>query len=380
MFTGFISTSLLMLLAFPSIANSFLRILLINLGVSAFVAGGVLDAYTLDLLETKDNREKYYGRIRLWTAVSWGLGNMLMGFVTDRTNNFTFNFSLFGGMSTLSLFMTYMFIPSQRKQVASKSHDDDGLGEEKKCNEEGGGEENDAREKMALREALLSSSTEEEIPIAPPSRSDLWRALREPAFVFFLIELGVMGAAVGVVERLLFIYLQNEMHANTFLCGLSVGVTVLLELPLFHYAGKLHSTLGHDGMMLTGMAAYVVRVLGYTFLTVSSRYCILALETLHGVTFALIWCASVEYAKHRSPRGWTSTIQSIVYTAYGCVGAGTGSAIGGYVMDRYGGKCLYRGAASLVSVVFVVHALVSVFSRTSSRRRTGGGGVVSDGA
>jgi MFS transporter, PPP family, 3-phenylpropionic acid transporter len=78
MCTGVVSTSLLMLLAFPEIARGYKEILVINVAISAFVAGGVLDAYTISVLKSESNVQKYYGRIRLWCAVSWGLGNIVM--------------------------------------------------------------------------------------------------------------------------------------------------------------------------------------------------------------------------------------------------------------------------------------------------------------
>ena len=48
--------------------------------------------YTLDLLGTA-NRMKY-GRYRLWAGVSWGLGSVVIGLITDRFG-FEPNFVLF---------------------------------------------------------------------------------------------------------------------------------------------------------------------------------------------------------------------------------------------------------------------------------------------
>ena len=42
----------------------------------------------------------------------------------------------------------------------------------------------------------------------------------------------------------------------------------------------------------------------------------LCLESLHGVTFALMWSAAVEYSKSKSPVGWDSTVQSVVAVSW----------------------------------------------------------------
>jgi MFS family permease len=51
--TMFISTAILMLLAFPAIASTFTIIMLITCALSAFSAPGVLDAYAMDTLGDK---------------------------------------------------------------------------------------------------------------------------------------------------------------------------------------------------------------------------------------------------------------------------------------------------------------------------------------
>jgi hypothetical protein len=51
------------------------------------------------------------------------------------------------------------------------------------------------------------------------------------------------------------------------LCGLTVGVTVLLELPIFHYSEVILRTMSHDAMLMVSMLAYIIRVYGYTLLT-----------------------------------------------------------------------------------------------------------------
>ena len=138
--------------------------------------------------------------------------------MTDYTDNFTFNFMLFGIMSSISLALTAIAIPSQRH---------------------------------------LSKHKKKDTKLSKNNLSELSKILLKPFMIAFFIELFVLGCCVGVVERLLFVYLQNELKGNTALCGLSVGVTVLVEFPIFHYNQKIAQRLGHHGMMMTALFAYV---------------------------------------------------------------------------------------------------------------------------
>jgi MFS family permease len=83
--------------------HSFPWILLCVSGTSLFRASGVLDAHTIDFLG-KTHRSSY-GSIRLFTALSWGLGAVIMGTLTD-TFGFRINFWLFGFMMTTEVILT----------------------------------------------------------------------------------------------------------------------------------------------------------------------------------------------------------------------------------------------------------------------------------
>jgi hypothetical protein len=56
-------------------------------------------------------------------------------------------------------------------------------------------------------------------------------------------------------------------QASTTLCGLTVGVTVVFELPIFQYSKPLLARMGYHAMFMVAMLCYIVRVYGYTLLT-----------------------------------------------------------------------------------------------------------------
>ena len=105
------STAVLLLLPAPFIGSSFPRILALNAGGGFVGVGiGVLDAYTLDLL---GERSTEYGQYRLWLAVSWGVGNAVMGNVAQIS--FDYNFILFGGLTAIELVLIAAVLPARTR-------------------------------------------------------------------------------------------------------------------------------------------------------------------------------------------------------------------------------------------------------------------------
>jgi PPP family 3-phenylpropionic acid transporter len=316
------STAILLMLALPYVYSSFLRILGVSILAQMFVSNGILDAYTLDLLGTEN--KIFYGRYRLFASLSWGLGSIIMGWVTDHYG-FEPNFIMFGLLAILMLILVATKIPETTPPEASAVEEESGK----------------------LMELVLLAT--------------------RPRVLVFLLEVVVMGAGMATVERLLFLYLVNDLEASTLLCGLSVGVNVLFELPIFWYASNFMAVLGHDGMFIVAMACFVVRVLGYTLLTPATKWAVLLLEVLHGITFACFWVVSTDISKvlvHQT-RGafWSTAIPASVQMLYSAVGVSLGSVIGGWAMHRYGSREMYTFTACIVGATLVMHIVGSIAAR-----------------
>jgi hypothetical protein len=155
-----------------------------------------------------------FGKVRLYGAVAWGLGALLMG-IFNSFFGWTGNTIFYTGTSLTAILLSMRVLsvdpPKDRKQVVSK-------------------------------EVLPYLTT--------------WRSIS------FFSEVLVAGIAQGFVERFLFIYLIDELGASTALCGGTVLLTVLFEIPIFHYYDKIESTIGRGGVLIIAYICYVVRVFG----------------------------------------------------------------------------------------------------------------------
>ena len=110
--------------------------------------------------------------------------------------------------------------------------------------------------------------------------------------------------------------LLQELHASTLLCGLSVVVTVIFELPIFHYAKYLLAKFGTRKMILLGQAAWVVRAVFYANMSVA--WTVLLIEPLHGVTFALVWTAATQHVANPdiSGEGLEASAQGLLQVCF----------------------------------------------------------------
>lgn len=140
---------------------------------------------------------------------------------------------------------------------------------------------------------------------------------------------------MALVEQLLFVYAVRELGASYSLCGYSVAVNVLLELPIFFCGSWLLTHVGHDRMMMCAMVAYTIRVYGYTVLQPSTVTYLLGLETMHGLTVALTITASTDYMKLIVPLEWLTTGQMLLSSVNSSAGRVIGCSFGGWFI-QYG--------------------------------------------
>jgi len=314
--TRVLSTGILVMLAFDVLAPDFAHIFIISLGSQAFTSGSLLDAWTMDMLG--EHGKTQYGKIRLWMAVSWGLGAFGMSYICDHYG-FNWNFIVYGSLAAMSVFLILSFVPAK-------------------------------------------TPVEQVLGDAAPKLKDAYNALCTIPVIAFLTEMLIMGMGIGVVEKLLFIYLKEDLGANTLLCGTSVLTTVSFELPIFYAMDWLNRNFGYDLLLMGAQVCYVVRVWSYTLLQPYTKEWILLIEVLHGFTFGLLWCGAKEYQRVITPLGWQGTFSSLLWMIYGSVGSGTGAIVGGYLFEIIGARNTYKGAGALVGMLLAIRIIGYFFS------------------
>lgn len=241
-----------------------------------------------------------WGQARVYGAIGWGLMHFLMGPLLDWLG-FAVAFIAFVVFSCLSFLVTRSSVPEACGQV---------------------------RKEVTARAVL-----------------DVFAKNR-----LFFVNMGAIGAGFSMVEGMLFLLLQ-ELKASTMLCGLSVVVTVIFELPIFHYAKLLLRKLGARRMILLGQLAWVVRAVFYA--NMSTAWTVLLIEPLHGVTFALVWTAATQHVADPavSGQGLEASAQGLLTTCFMGIGPILGLAIGGFLFENLGSHAVYGVFAVVVLAV-----------------------------
>jgi Na+/melibiose symporter-like transporter len=163
--------------------------------------------------------------------------------------------------------------------------------------------------------------------------------------ISYIIALFTLYIGMSVVENLIFLYFEFLGGSNK-LCGFTVAVTVLFELPIFHYAPDILKWMESPIWMFQwGCLAYVARVIGYSIIPESHAPWVLLLEPLHGVTIGFVLTGSVAFVDSLMPKGHESSGQGFLSTVMG-LGQFVGLCIGG-VLE---GRVLYRVLAGIVSI------------------------------
>ena len=246
-----------------------------------------------------------YGRVRLWGALTYGIGNMFLGCLIQLTDSFSPIFST----SILTVFVAipavYYILPPFANATKPK----------------------DPITFSVIRSILTSSRSTQ---------------------VFFVNSV-IIGGAMSLVESLLFVAMERTMDGSSpVIAGASVLISVLFEIPIFQIAPNLIKSLGTKKMLIIANIAWIVRALGYALF--DKAWIVLLLELLHGITFGLFYSAAVHICVQQSPPGMESTMQSLLDMTFAGFGVALGDMLGGVLFDLIGSSATFIVFAFLVLV------------------------------
>eukprot|EP00930_Biecheleria_cincta_P014299 TRINITY_DN12365_c0_g2_i1.p1 TRINITY_DN12365_c0_g2~~TRINITY_DN12365_c0_g2_i1.p1 ORF type:complete len:515 (+),score=53.30 TRINITY_DN12365_c0_g2_i1:151-1545(+) len=286
------------------------RILFYSCNASADV---LADAITLQGLEDR----RRFGGERLYGAISWAIVHLALGVLLERFGRSIQHILIILMGAGNIIVLAIIGLPNGKSEVD---------------------EEASPGKKSAGLAALTDNRA---LAALLKSYASSYETL---AFLFYAVTLGL---GMTIVENLIFLYFR-ELNASYFLCGVSVVVTVVFEIPLFWQSKALLLKLGAPTLLSLAGLNYIVRVLGYTL--IPGGWYVLIFEPMHGVTIAM-WCAaSVELMASITPPEFTATGQAVL----GLLRSGLGSTMGNYfagaIIRRYNESTCYRSSAVAVAL------------------------------
>ena len=319
-----------------------------------------MDGMTLAFLRKHMGGDsKDYGTERLYGAIWWGIANLIFGPLIDR-----FGFVVVYPCAMVSSVVSIVAIFHYAHGQALSEMPDDPL----TIHHHNKGDRTAAHDEAPFLDAeetpLRTSETS-----TTNSEGDVKRDLSVPRWSLihssvatsygaaFILMYFILASGLSVVENMVFLFFEYLGGSNT-ICGITVALTVMFEVPIFHVAPALLRKYGAGWLLLAANVAFVIRIVGYTIIPVDGHiFWVLLLEPLHGVTYACSQTAVVDYVAERMPRGAEASGQGIVNFVRGS-GSVIGLCLGGIIQDTLGPRMMYRLFAVTITIGMSIFSLV----------------------
>lgn len=162
--------------------------------------------------------------------------------------------------------------------------------------------------------------------------------------VFYYFGHGSYDAFIGLHLR--------SLGFGDEVVGLAWAAGVVVEIGLMLVIRPVIQRVAGAKLLVVAGVASVVR---WSLLSwVTSAEAIIAVQSLHAVTFGLWYLAMVGYVQARASESLRTTIQALAHASMAC-GMVVGYTVGGAVFERSGGALLFRlgaGAAVMATLAY----------------------------
>ena len=128
------------------------------------------------------------------------------------------------------------------------------------------------------------------------------------------------------------------------------SISIVVEVAVFAWSGRLVSVFGPLGLILLGASAAVVR---WGFMAFDPPVAMLVpLQMLHAVTFGITHLGTMYFIQQAVPREQAGTAQAIFAAATGGLGMSGATLLSGYLFAPYAGMS-YLAMAAIAGVAWV---------------------------
>ena len=290
--TASIGSSIVLALGL-SVASSFLPLALL-VALFAFGIAPVMPLVDHAVLEELGDRSHLYGRQRIWGAYGWGPAAPAIGWLIER-HGIDLMFYVYAAVMSLALLV------ARRIPLATR----------------GGGR------RFGVGVATM---------------------VRDVRWLAFLFAAFVGGIGLSVSLNFLPLYMR-ALGADYTLIGLGIAAATVSELPILAFGGFLLVRLGARRILIASLLAYALRMGLYPLITVPGW--ILAVQLLHGPTFAAMWIAGVAYAKRLAPPGSGAAAQGLFTGVAMGLSGFVGGLYGGFTYEWLGPRWMFALVAAL---------------------------------
>lgn len=242
-------------------------------------------------IKKEDNRMKY-GRNRVFGTLSFGLGALISGILTDHYGLVmlsvcsAFHLSISG---ILSLKLPRSIIKKQEKTTTIEMQDNSIESKAYLIQKTDTQEVEGSGHLEPEEENLIAEVEEIEKPIVKPdnlenlSTSKKILSIFTPPTLVIWMTVFVISMNLFMITAYLLLFLKELPGTSDSLLGVVVSFGIIFEIPFFLFSSFFLERLGVYGMLILSQSILIIRVFSYSFL--SNPWFVLMIEPLHGIAF-----------------------------------------------------------------------------------------------
>jgi len=299
-------------------ANVF-AILAIIIILNAFFMAPIIPLVDNSVVELLGGQSQEYGKQRVWGTYGWGIASLIGGWVIQKLGLPVMFYSF-------SLLFSFNMLAAIRFPVS-------------------------------------------QAPIAIKYGRSALKLLSNRRWLLFLGVVMILGAGMAMIGNYFAIYFAS-LGASTTWVGAAYAVATISEVPALFFSDRLIRRFGLLGLLVIGGTVFGVRAICFSFAVVPWQA--LALQLLHGLTYALVLVAGVEYASQLAPPGLGATAQGLFYGIFNGLGYALGALLGGILLDTSGIQGMYRIAGISALIAIGLFLVISSSWRRSEQKSSAG--------
>ena len=202
----------------------------------------------------------------------------------------------------------------------------------------------------AAAAAIPDNAKNKEVVVVAPLRiSDVVRTIaRSQRLQAYTVSMICTGMCLGVIWGFLLIYMQ-ELQAATWLIGSSALGMVSTEILVFAFSRKLLEHLSADQLLSLGLFSMALRMAGYGLMP--APIWTVALNPLHGVSFACAWLAAMQVFSTDFPPEQSNSALGVLNAVSWGVGPLIANTITGNAYNYFGARLIFCGWGVLALTV-----------------------------
>jgi len=185
--------------------------------------------------------------------------------------------------------------------------------------------------------------------------------VRNKNFVIFLATIFMANISVITFSSFLSLYIK-KLGGSDALIGWAFSLAAVTEIPCMLYLGALSDKIGRKPILVVALFSYPLQLFLYT--VVSQPYLILPIQLLHGLTFGVLYVASIAFVSDIASE--SRGVALGLYSTASSAGSAAGSGLAGVISNNYGLIYMYQ---FLTAFSFIPALLFTIMAKESLRKR-----------